>query len=246
MTCTFKGKTALVTGASGGIGRAIAVLLGQGGADVIVHYATGRDRAEETATLVRAASGTAKLIQADLRQSAGVREVADACGTRLDILVNNAGVARGHSLEHTEEGDFDTVFETNVRSVFFLTQALLPKMKAGASIVNISSMVSIVAYPSTISYAMSKAALNSFTRSLAADLGPRGIQVNAVAPGATDSEFLKSIRDNPEIMAGICAATAFGRLGTPEDIAHAVAFLASPDSGWITGQVLQASGGMHL
>jgi 3-oxoacyl-[acyl-carrier protein] reductase len=245
MAGNLQGKTALVTGASGGIGRAIAVHLAAAGAEVMVHYGSGRERAEETVRLVTASGGKARIVQADLRNAADVRQLADACG-KLDILVNNAGIARGYTLESTTEEDFDTVFSTNVKGLFFLTQALLPHLNDNASIINISSMVSIVAYPAYLAYGMSKTAVNSFTRSLAADLGPRGIRVNAIAPGATDSDFLGDIKDNAAVMGAITAATAFGRLGTPDEIARAVTWLASPEGAWITGQVIQVSGGMHL
>lgn len=246
MAADIAGKTALVTGASGGIGRAIALQLAQAGADVIVHYANGQDRAEETVRLITGAGGRARSAQADLRSAAGVRALVAASGQGIDILVNNAGVARGQTLEETTEEDFDTVFSTNVRGVFFLTQALLPHLNDHASIINISSMVSIVAYPSVIAYSMSKAAQNAFTLSLAAHLAPRGIRVNGIAPGATDSDFLSGIKDNAQVMGAITGMTAFGRLGTPDEIARAVTFLASPDGAWITGQVIQVSGGMHL
>lgn len=246
MSDKLTGKNALVTGASGGIGRAIALHLAKEGASVAVHYGRGRDRAEETLRLITEAGGSGRLVEADLRNIADIQRVAAGFAGGIDILVNNAGVARGQTLKHTTEDEFDTVFDTNVKATFFLTQALLPMLRTGASIINISSMVSIVAYPSTISYSMSKAALNHFTRSLAADLAARGIRVNGIAPGATDSEFLSGIRDNEAVMQGIASVTAFGRLGTPDEIAQAVAFVAAPESAWITGQVIQVSGGMHL
>lgn len=246
MATDIAGKTALVTGGSGGIGRAIAIHLGRAGANVIVHYGAGRERAEETVRLVNEAGSSARSVQADLNDSAAIQALAAACGDSLDILINNAGVARGQTLEATTEQEYDTMFATNVKGAFFLTQAVLPKLKDGSAIINISSVVSIAAYPSVIAYSMSKSALNAFTVSLAAHLGPRGIRVNAIAPGATDSDFLSGVKDNEFVMNRINAATAFGRLGTPDEIARAVTFLASPDGSWITGQVIQVSGGMHL
>lgn len=242
----LNGKAALVTGASGGIGRAIALHLAAAGAYVLVHYASGRQRAGDVVGEITGAGGRARSVQADLRDAAGVQALVAECGEGLDILVNNAGIARGQTLEATTAEDFDEMFATNVKAVFFLTQALLPRVRDGGAIINISSMVSIVAYPSVIAYSMSKAAQNAFTRSLAAHVGTRGIRVNGVAPGATDTDFLSGIKDNDAVMSGIKAVTAFGRLGTPDEIAQAVTFLAAPQSAWITGQVLQASGGMHL
>ncbi|MET0547625.1 MAG: SDR family oxidoreductase [Caulobacterales bacterium] len=246
MSQHLAGKIALVTGASGGIGRAIAVRLAAAGADIIVHYAHGQARAEETARLIAEGGGKARLLQADLSDLSAVPRVVDACQSGLDILINNAGIARGHTLAATTHEEFEAVFATNVRGTFFLTQGLLPHISDGGAIINISSMVSVVAYPTTISYSMSKAAINAFSRSLAADLGPRKIRVNAVAPGATDSDFLSSIKDNAAVLAHINAVTALGRLGAPEEIASVVEFLVSPAGAWVTGQVIQASGGMHL
>ncbi|WP_263973952.1 SDR family NAD(P)-dependent oxidoreductase [Sphingomonas aliaeris] len=213
---------------------------------MIVHYANGRERAEETVHLITEAGGSARCAHADLRDTSGIRSLVATSGPCIDILVNNAGMGLQRTLEHTTEDDFDTIFSTNVRGAFFLTQALVPTISDHGAIINISSMVSMVAYPSVIAYAMSKAAQNAFTLSLAADLAPRGIRVNGVAPGATDSDFLSGIKDNDQMMAAIKGLTAFGRLGTPDDIARAVTFLASPDNSWITGQVIQVSGGMHL
>ncbi len=246
MTQKISGRTALVTGASGGIGRATAIRLAEAGAHVLVHYAQGEDRAAETVRQIRDRGGEATPVKADLTDLATIPPLIDACNGSIDILVNNAGVARDGRLADTDLDAFDTVFATNVRGTFFLTQAVLPHIPDGGAIINISSMVSIAAYPAIIAYAMSKAAINSFTRSLAADLGERKIRVNAVAPGATDTALLSPIRDIPEAMAGLNAITAFGRLGTPDEIANVVAFLASPEGSWITGQVIQASGGMHL
>jgi 3-oxoacyl-[acyl-carrier protein] reductase len=164
----------------------------------------------------------------------------------LDILVNNAGVGFAGGLADTSESEFDRLLDTNIRAPFFVVQAALPKFRDGGAIVNISSMVSIVAYPGCIAYALSKAALNSFTRSLAAELGPRRIRVNAVAPGATDTKFIGDLMQDPKIVAALNAAAALGRVGQPEDIAPVVEFLVSPAGAWINGQVVQASGGMHL
>jgi len=246
MSKDLVGKHAFVTGASGGIGRAIALSLAEAGARVSVHFSSGAERAAETASLIQDVGGEATVVQADLRDPVAHAALVESLVGPVDILVNNAGIACGSTLAATSIEDYDRVFDTNVRGVFFLTQALLGRIPDGGVIINISSMVSLHAYPSVNAYSMSKAAVNAFTRSLAADLGPRGIRVNAVAPGATDSDFLASIRDNAQVMSAIAGQTAFGRLGQPGEVAQVVRFLASPAGAWITGQVIQASGGMHL
>ncbi|MBB3826361.1 SDR family NAD(P)-dependent oxidoreductase [Xanthomonas arboricola] len=239
------GKIALVTGASGGIGRAICLHLADSGAEVIVHYSGNKQGAEKTASAIRDKGATARIIQADLRDPAAIEQL-DTQVNALDILINNAGVAEGSNLVSTTEAQFDAVFDTNVKGLFFLTQTLLPKLREGGSIINTSSTVSIAAYPDYIAYSMSKAAVNAFTRSLAAGLGARKITVNAVLPGATDTDFINAARDYPGVLDSIAAGTALGRIGKPEDIARVVTFLASPDGAWITGQLIQANGGMHL
>lgn len=243
-------QTALVTGASGGIGRAIALKLAQLGARVAVHYNGNRQRALETVGMIEAEGGSALAIGADLRNPKDISAMFDSLSEHnfvtLDILVNNAGIGLNGRLDGTSEADFDLMFDTNVKGTFFVTQAGLPRMRDGGVIINISSMASIPAYPDLIAYAMSKAALNMFTRSLAVDVGPRQIKVNAIAPGATATDFIGYLTSNPDARAALEGASVFGRLGQPEDIASVVEFLVSPGGQWITGQVIQASGGMHL
>ncbi|UZW54929.1 SDR family oxidoreductase [Sphingobium sp. JS3065] len=239
------GKIALVTGGSGGIGQAIATHLAEAGAEILVHYAKNEAAAQKTALKITNSGGRARAVQADLRDKAAIGGLA-AQIDKLDILVNNAGIADGSDLASTTEAAYDNVFDTNVKATFFLTQALLAKINDGGAIVNISSTVSIAAYPDLIVYSMSKTAINGFTRSLAAGLGSRKITVNAVLPGATDTDFIASVKDYPSAMEGIISATALSRLGTPDDIARVVTFLASPAGAWITGQLIQANGGMHL
>lgn len=239
------GKIALVTGASGGIGRAIAMQLAKAGAKVIVHYSGNKVAADTTVSAIRNQGGDALSVQADLRDSSAIDHLVGQID-RLDILVNNAGVADGADLAGTTRDQYDAVFDTNVKAMFFLTQALLPKLLDGGCVINTSSTVSIAAYPDYIVYSMSKTAVNAFTRSLAADLAKRQITVNAVLPGATDTDFLNSVRDMPGVLDAIASEAALGRLGTPDDIASVVTFLASPAGHWITGQLIQANGGMHL
>lgn len=239
------GKVALVTGASGGIGRAIATHLAEAGAEVMVHYSGNKAAADEAVAAIAAHGGTATAVQADLRDPAAIDRLVGQIKA-LDILVNNAGVADGGDITATTRDQFDLVFDTNVKAMFFLTQALLPKLLDGGTIVNTSSTVSIAAYPDYIVYSMSKTAVNAFTKSLAAGLAKRQITVNAVLPGATDTDFLNAIRDYPGAMEAIASAAALGRIGKPDDIAPVVTFLASPAGHWITGQMIQANGGMHL
>jgi 3-oxoacyl-[acyl-carrier protein] reductase len=246
-------RVALVTGASGGIGRAIALRLA---ADhlVLAHYGRHAEGAAETVRQIEGRGGEAIALGADLTsveaigglfQSIDV-ELAARRLDKLDVLVNNAGVGGGGGIGRVDDAAFDRLFDTNVKGTFFVTKHAVDRLRDGGTIVNISSMVSRAAYPGSIAYGMSKAAINSFSTSLAAGLGQRGITVNAVAPGATDTVFIDAVTSDPARLAGIVGGTALGRLGHPRDIAGVVAFLASDDGGWITGQVIEASGGMHL
>ena len=245
------GKTALVTGGSRGIGRAIALRLAAEGAFVLVHYRAQQAGAEQTLAEIEAAGGRGGIVSGDVATDAGIAQVRDGVtaalgGKRLDILVNNAGLGSGGGLAEEQREQMRALFATNVEGPFFLTQALLDSLADGGRVINISSMVAAVAYPGYIAYSMSKATLNSFTRSLAADLGKRSITVNAVAPGATDTDFIAALKEVPGLVQTFAEQAALGRLGQPEDIAAVVAFLASDDGRWVTGQVIQASGGMHL
>ena len=266
MAGELAGRVALVTGASRGIGRAIALRLAEAGAAVAVHYGNSAAAAEATVAAIRATGGTAHAVRADLSPSLGDANAggdAQAGGQDaaiaglfaaidrlwpegIDILVNNAGIGMMAALAETDAACFDRQFAINVRAPFFITRAAAARLRDGGRIVTISSMVALAAYPSCIAYAMTKASMNSFTRSLAAELGARGITVNAVAPGATATDFIADLAQNREVMAALKAGAALGRIGEAGDIAEVVAFLASPAGGWITGQVLQASGGMHL
>ena len=266
MAGELAGRVALVTGASRGIGRAIALRLAEAGAAIAVHYGNSAAAADETVAAIRAAGGTAHAVRADLSPSLGDANAggdAQAGGQDaaiaglfaaidrlwpegIDILVNNAGIGMMAALAETDAACFDRQFAINVRAPFFITRAAAARLRDGGRIVTISSMVALAAYPSCIAYAMTKASVNSFTRSLAAELGARGITVNAVAPGATATDFIADLAQNAEVMAALKAGAALGRIGEAGDIAEVVAFLASPAGGWITGQVVQASGGMHL
>lgn len=254
MTGSLESKTALVTGASGGIGRAIALRLAAAGATVAVHFNSGEDRARETVDLIEQAGGDAFTLQADLTSVASIESLYDQLDSGLaerghsglDILVNNAGKGNGASIADTDEALFDLIVASNLKSAFFVTRAALPRIPSGGRIISISSMVSVAATPQGIVYSLAKAAVNAFTRSLALELGPRHISVNAIAPGATDTALMAPIMADPAMASWIEQMTAMGRMAHPDEIAAVAFFLASPEGGWITGQTIQASGGMHL
>lgn len=248
------GKIALVTGASRGIGRAIAVQLASEGATVAVHYGGGAAEAASTLATIEAAGGRGFLVQADLAAPGTPAALAETFSRELaarfgaphfDILVNNAGIGGRAPIEEITEAAFDRMMGINLKAPFFLIQALLPTLRAGGRIVNVSSMGTRAAYASMPVYAPSKAGLEALTRVLAVHLGPRGITVNAVMPGATATDMNAGARD-PETAKATAQTIALGRVGQPADIARVVAFLASPDGGWVTGQIVDASGGQRL
>ncbi|MEV0381109.1 SDR family oxidoreductase [Nonomuraea sp. NPDC050643] len=251
----LKGKTALVTGASRGMGRAIAQRLAGDGAVVAVHYSRDAGAAGETVAAIGRAGGEAFPVQAEFGTDGDVRTLLTGltAGLRerpLDILVNNAAcgnqdTVRAGSVDRLTAGQFDEVFAINVKAPLFLVQETLPLMSDGGRIVNISSLATRVALPYQIAYAMSKGALEVMSRTLANALGGRGITVNTVSPGATDTELTDALR-SPEIRTVLTGLTALGRIGRPADIADVVAFLTSDDARWITGNVLDATGGAHL
>lgn len=249
---SLSGKTALVTGASRGIGRAIAVEMARAGAHVAVHYSANAQAAKDTVATIEAEGGTAFTVQADLAEPGAARALIDAVaaelrGTPLDILVNNAGVGAYGGVSTVSEDDYDRVFAVNTKSLFFLTRKALELMPDGGRIINIGSGVTRIAFPEGIAYAMAKGAVDVFTRTLAAELGPRGITVNTVAPGIVDTDINAGwLRGNVEAQAAAAARTALGRVGLPQDITGPVLFLASAAGRWTTGQVVDATGGGHL
>jgi NAD(P)-dependent dehydrogenase (short-subunit alcohol dehydrogenase family) len=243
-------RTALVTGASRGIGRAIAERLAHDGALVAVHYGSNDAAAKETVAAIEQAGGQAFPLRAELGVTGDVEAMfaglADGLqGRPLDILVNNAGIGGPGSIEQTTPEQFERLFAVNVRAPFFIVQRALTLMRDGGRIINISSAVSRIAL-NEVAYAMTKGAIDVLGRTLANDVGRRGITVNTVAPGVTDTDTNAWMRDLPEAKAGVAGATALGRIGQPADIADAVAFLASGDSRWVTGHLLDATGGMFL
>jgi NAD(P)-dependent dehydrogenase (short-subunit alcohol dehydrogenase family) len=241
-------KTALVTGASRGLGRAIAERLAADGALVAVHYGANRTAALATVAAIEAAGGHAFPVEADLARDDGVDLLFDGltkglAGRPLDILVNNAAVL-GDGIDASAD-HFDQVFRVNVRAPFFIIQRALNLIPDGGRIINISSGVTWFAVPEVV-YAMTKGALNVLGRSLANTLGERGITVNTVSPGITRSDMNAWLDEVPGAPEGVARMVALGRVGEPADIADAVAFFASPDGRWVTGQVLEVNGGLYL
>ncbi len=242
------GRTALVTGASRGIGRAIAQRLAADGARVAVHYGTNDKAAEECVAAIgadRAFAVGAELSEPDAVETLLARVDEEFDG--LDILVNNAAIPTSGDLERATTEEFDRIFAVNVRAPFFLIQQALPRMRDGGRIINIGSVVSThVASPELITYAMSKGALDVLGRTLAKMLGPRGITVNTVAPGVIATDANAVWLQYPEVSAAAARRAALGRVGEPRDVADVVAFLASEDARWITGDTIEVSGGINL
>jgi 3-oxoacyl-[acyl-carrier protein] reductase len=245
----LKGKVAVVTGASKGLGAAIAEELAAHGAAVVVNYASSSQQAEELVATIRSAGGKATAVQADVSKPAEARKLIDASVSefgRLDILVNNAGVYDFLPLAQITEAHFDRIFDLNVKGLLFATQAAAAVMgDRGGSIVNISSIASVDAPAGASVYSGSKGAVEVITRSLAAELGPQKILVNAVLPGPVDTEGNRAMANAEQINAMFLARTPLGRIGRPRDIATVVSFLVSPEAGWITGQTIQAAGGLR-
>jgi 3-oxoacyl-[acyl-carrier protein] reductase len=245
----LSGKVAVVTGASRGIGTGIAERLAAQGARVIVNYRTSAQGAETTVERIRQAGGEAATIQADVSQSADAqRLIKEAISTwgGLDILVNNAGTTRDMVIMMLKEDDWDTVIRTNLTSTFYCSKAAVRHMmrKRYGRIVNITSVVGLAGQSGQTNYAASKAGIIGFTKSLAKEVGSRGITVNAVAPGFVPTALTNVLSDEQRAQA--IDMTPLGRLGTVEDVANAVVFLASDEACFITGQVLSVDGGLVM
>jgi len=254
MTKILSQKIALVTGASRGLGRATAKRLAQDGALVAAHYGKNKADADSLVAEITKAGGEAFAVQADLNKLAEIQalfKTLDAELTKrrgsnaIDILVNNAGVVEHNAVADTTEAQFDHLFDVNVKALFFVTQLALPRLKNGGRVINISSAVARIYFPGIMAYSMTKGAVNVLTSQLANELGERNITVNSVSPGAIETDMNPWLQSDEGVQT-VHAMQAIKRVGKPEDIANAVAMLAGPDGAWVTGQIVEASGGSKL
>lgn len=245
----LNGKVAVVTGASKGIGAAIAKALAKAGAAVVVNYSSSKTGADDVVEAITSAGGQAIAVQANVSKADEARALIDAAVRqfgRLDVLVNNSGIYEFAAIEDFTEEHYRRQFDVNVLGVLLATQAALPHLEEGASVINISSAITHVNTPTAAAYAGTKGAVNAISGVLANELAPRGIRVNVVSPGfvVTEGTHTAGIIGS-EMEAGIVAQTPLGRAGKPDDIADVVSFLASDDARWLTGENITASGGIH-
>ena len=254
MTKPQGSSIALITGGSRGLGRSMALHLADHGVDSIVTYRAGAREAEQVVAAIRAKGRKAVALPLDVAQSSTFPAFAGAVRAELektwqrktfDFLVNNAGTGAHVPFLETSESVFDELMKVHLKGPFFLSQALVPLMAEGGRIVNISSGLARFSFPGASAYAVMKGGVEVLTRYLAKELGPRKISVNTLAPGAIETDFNGGlVRDNPELNRAIAGQTALGRVGLPDDIGGAVAMLLAPENHWITGQRIEASGGM--
>ena len=238
---TLVGKTAVVTGGTRGIGRAIVHRLARDGARVVFSYRRNKDAADALAREL----GNAVAVQDDQEDRASIEALFRPVGDGLDILVNNAAINPQASIREITPERFDQAMTVNAKFPLLAMQRAEPLLRDGGRIINISTLNTALPGPGIALYCASKAALEQFTKIAAREFGPRGITVNTVSPGATDTDLLRS-SNPPEALERTAALTALGRLGAPADIADVVAFLAGPDARWITGQNIRATGGLLL
>ncbi|MCK7613485.1 SDR family NAD(P)-dependent oxidoreductase [Roseibium sediminicola] len=253
---TSTGKIALVTGGSRGLGRNTVLQLAQNGIDAVFTYRSSQAEAAAVAAEVEALGGKAVAQQLDTSDISGFADFAGQLQTILkdtwnrtsfDFLINNAGIGINKPFAETSEADFDQLMNVHVKGVFFLTQTLLPLIADGGRILNLSSGLARFSLPGYAAYASMKGAVEVLTRYLAKELGVRGIAVNTIAPGAIETDFGGgAVRDVPEVNQYVASVTAMGRAGLPDDIGGAIAALLAGQSGWITGQRIEISGGMHI
>lgn len=248
------GKSALVTGGSRGIGRSVALRLAAEGALVAVHYGGNDEAAAETVASIGEAGGRAFAVSARFGESGAVGRLFEGLGAGLaehgadglDILVNNAGIHSVGSIGQLTEEEFERLVTVNLSTPIFVIQRALPLLRDGGRIVNMGSAATRIANPLQIGYTATKAALAALSPSLANELGRRGITVNTVEAGVVLTDMTAAWTGVPEAMAGLESITALGRIGQPEDIADVVGFLAGPQGRWVTGQIIDASGGTYL
>ncbi len=243
---SLENKVALVTGASRGIGAAVALHLAKAGAKIIVNYTGGLEAAKQTVATIESAGGEAIALQADVSNPAQVKALFDAAIAhfgKIDVLVNNAGIMITKLLKDTTDEDFTRQFEVNVRGTFNTLREAATRLAEGGSIINFSSTTTRVMMPTYATYVATKGAVEQLTRVFAKEVGARGINVNAVLPGPTNTELFTKGKPQ-EVIDRLASLNAFNRLGEPEDIAKTVAFLASDDAKWISGQSIGLNGAM--
>jgi 3-oxoacyl-[acyl-carrier protein] reductase len=244
------GKTAVVTGASKGIGAAIAETLGRNGANVVVNYSSDKQGAERVVKAIEAAGAKAVAVQADVSRKADIEKLfaeTEEIFGQVDVLVNNAGVYEFRPLEQVDETHYRRMFDLNVLGLLLTTQAAVQRMNGdGGSIINISSVASRQPIPTSLVYSATKGAVDVITQELAQELGPKKIRVNALSPGVTDTEGLRSQGADKQFLQNAISRTPLGRVGSADDIADAALFLASDESRWITGEVVQIGGGLRF
>ncbi len=246
---------ALITGASRGLGKHMALALAARGTDLVITYRSAIAEADAVVKTITDGGGRAVALQLDVADASSFGAFAERVAAtlaswgreRLDILVNNAGIGAHAAIADTTREQFDVLMRTHLEGPFFLTQRLLPLIADGGRILNVSSGLARFSLPGYAAYAMMKGGIEVFTRYLAKELGPRGISVNVLAPGAIETDFGGgAVRDNAHVNAFVASVTALGRAGVPDDIGPLTALLLSPEARWVTGQRIEASGGMFL
>jgi 3-oxoacyl-[acyl-carrier protein] reductase len=255
MTGELQGKTALVTGSSRGIGRGIAVALGSAGATVAVNYARDAEAAQATVKTIQAAGGQAFAVQANLEEPGAPKALADAVAAELtqrtgeptlDILVNNIGRAAAGTVAATSQEVFDDMVGVNLRTPFLLSGAVAPNLRDGGRVVIITSTAARLASPDFAAYCVTKGALDTFVKVFAKELAPRRITVNAVSPGYTRTDQVAAVVSDPAKAKALADSTLFGRLGEPEDLGDFVRSLCTDAGRWVTGQLIEVSGGFRV